>query len=507
MCSFLFKQVKLIIFLTIFLLFLIIIKFSYSSRYLIDFSGNDFSLYTILSERSEKHFVNDIYIDGNILLYDSNSDIYYYSFNDKNDLNKKEIIFDSYMNYDFYIDLSNFDYKIKNNQVFELYIYNSKYYQKANIVFTHLPMINIETSEEIGATNISSKVSMYDPEYKRNNKNYYSSYDSSVKTRGSLSSIYRKKSYKLKFNIDVSVFGLKNNNEWILDSLYSDASKVRNDLSSQIWNDIILDEKNSSIKNNLNCKYVEVFVDGKYYGLYSLKEHIDEKTVNLDNKFMFKGNGYHAMDFSNIYNRSDVIFSNFEFKYPKSDEEYDVFWYFTLSKIKKFYSSYELTDDILYSDFYIRNYIDYNLLRTFTRAVDNSFIKNIYMLYDYDKDKLIIIPWDLDQTFGQIWDAYNTDTYMKVEYDKYDELYYDVYEMFTFRYNRMIRSRYWELRNRCLNIDTINKYLDSYMEILVNSGAAKRDSDSWYQYDVIYEIENIRQWTKNRISFLDEYFK
>ena len=288
-CSFLFKRVKLIIFLTIFFAFLLIVKLSYSDRYLISFFDKGVSLNTILSDRTEKHFVDDIFIDGNILLYDSDSNIYYYSFNDKKDLDKKEIIFNSHINYDFYFDLSNYEYKVKNSQSFDLYVYDSKYYQKVNIVFTHLPMINIEADDEINDTNISSKISLFDPEYKHNNKKYFSSYDSSVKTRGSLSSIYIKKSYKLKFNSDISLFGFRSNDEWILDSLYSDTSKVRSSLSSQIWNDIISDENNSSIKNNLNCKYVEVFVNGKYYGLFALKEHIDEKTVDLENKFMFKG--------------------------------------------------------------------------------------------------------------------------------------------------------------------------------------------------------------------------
>ena len=56
-------------------------------------------------------------------------------------------------------------------------------------------------------------------------------------------------------------------------------------------------------------------------------------------------------------------------------------------------------------------------------------------------------------------------------------------------------------------MDTINGYLDSYKELLVNSGAAKRDSERWYEYDVEFEIEQIREWARRRIEFLDEYFK
>ena len=55
-------------------------------------------------------------------------------------------------------------------------------------------------------------------------------------------------------------------------------------------------------------------------------------------------------------------------------------------------------------------------------------------------------------------------------------------------------------------MDTINSYLDSYKELLVNSGAASRDSERWYEYDVENEIETIREWAGRRIQFLDEYF-
>ena len=71
----------------------------------------------------------------------------------------------------------------------------------------------------------------------------------------------------------------------------------------------------------------------------------------------------------------------------------------------------------------------------------------------------------------------------------------------------LLKNRYWELRTDVITMDTINSYLDSYKDLLVNSGAAKRDSERWYEYDVEFEIEQIREWAKRRIEFLDEYFK
>lgn len=509
MTGYYFKYEKKILFLTfLFILFLVLfICFRASKpKMIINKVNNQQDIENVISNRNFKKLISNVYFDGVPLVYDSNTNVYYYSLSDELDLYSKKITFDSIGKVNYIIDCTDFTNKVKSNQIFNLFVYDFDSYESINIVFTFLPIINIRVDSDIGSSYVSSSFDIYDPDYNINNSEFYNSYNSEVKVRGSLSSVYRKKSYKLTIDDKESLFGMDKNNEWILDSLYSDFSKIRNDLSSSLWNDIISSESNVEIKNDLNCKYVEVFINGTYNGLYSFKEHIDKDTINLQNKFLIKGNGYFLMTFDLLYENNSSSYIDFEFKYPHSLEGYSGFWFPTLIMIKDFYSSNNHNDYIINSKFYIENYIDYNLLRVFTKAVDNSFTKNIYLEYDYVNNKLIIIPWDLDQTFGQIWDGFNTDTYMKYEYEKYDEIYYEIFDIFAPYYNRHLKSKYWQLRKNVFTMNTINSYLDSYEEMLVNSGAASRDSERWYEYDIDFEIEQIREWTKSRIEFLDKYF-
>ena len=138
---------------------------------------------------------------------------------------------------------------------------------------------------------------------------------------------------------------------------------------------------------------------------------------------------------------------------------------------------------------------------------DNDF-KNLYLSM-YDKDsRIIITPWDMDLTWGLKWNDFNdihsifsiNDSQNRNWLD--DSLFVDENDYTMV----LIKKRYWELRKKVITMDTINSYLNSYEELLINSGAAERDSEKWYQYDVQYEIENIREWANHRINFLDEYF-
>jgi len=70
--------------------------------------------------------------------------------------------------------------------------------------------------------------------------------------------------------------------------------------------------------------------------------------------------------------------------------------------------------------------------------------------------------------------------------------------------NRLLIHRYWELREKILTKENFNNLLDNYKDLLTK-GSAKRDSDTWYEYDIEKEIEEIREWLYNRLEYFDKY--
>ncbi len=509
----------LLILIFLFLISTVFFKEDESQEIYVDIGSRTYFSYDIMSTHSVKDdLFDDIFFNDAPLVYSIDNDTYFYSINKDNPtfLNDIDIEFSSDYEINYTIVNSdynkNYNYSINPQNDITILVFNSLYYKEVHVSFTYLPILNINIDDNITNEKKSANLYVYDPYYVDYNGNYYNNFMIDIRTRGSLSSFYPKKSYKIIYKksiIDkVSLLGMAENNEWILDSLYSDPSKVRNMLSSQIWNDIIDNETNSEIRNYLKCNYVELFVNGSYRGLYIFKEQLNENNLNLDKKILIKGNGYKIMSFD--FNTITSIFSdeyiNFEMKYPSSKENSFCFWYFILNRMKNYYSMGYVNDNIMSSTFLFDNISDYKLLLAFTKAVDNNSTKNIYVEYNYLTDKLVFIPWDLDQTFGMSWTDKNDDTYMIYKFDMYNELGVSVYESFSPSFNYKLRKKYFKLRSSILNIENVNNYLNEYQSLLVESGAAKRDSERWYNFDIQYEFDCIRDWTKNRINFLDDYF-
>ena len=126
-----------------------------------------------------------------------------------------------------------------------------------------------------------------------------------------------------------------------------------------------------------------------------------------------------------------------------------------------------------------------------------------------ENSKILITPWDMDLTWGLYWN-FDSDLYSIFSFDRDFEDQWmndNIINGMDEKTLSLLKDRYWELRKNVITIDTINGYLDSYEELLVNSGAAKRDSERWYGYDIEFEIQRIKIWANERIEFLDNYFE
>ncbi len=79
-----------------------------------------------------------------------------------------------------------------------------------------------------------------------------------------------KKPYKIKFSEKVSVFGEEKNKSWVLLALYNDFSYIKDRLAFKLADAIGTDAFVPSYN------YVELYLNGKYNGLYLMTDHVDE---------------------------------------------------------------------------------------------------------------------------------------------------------------------------------------------------------------------------------------
>ena len=286
-------------------------------------------------------------------------------------------------------------------------------------------------------------------------------------------------------------------------------SKIRNKFSSDIWN---LINNNQSIDNDLFGEFVEVFIDDNYCGLYVLKEKVNKKNLSVSNDGLLAKSIAHVDDYikndfmtknlSDVFVKDGSFLGNFEIK-QHSKSSLDSFY----SKLSGFYSS-EYLFDTIDSTFDLKNFLNYRIFLLLTYGDDN-FTKNQYLSMSKNDSKIFITPWDMDLTWGLDWsDGGNLHSIFSMESSSDEEwLNSKIIGKLDDKTLSLLKQRYWELRKDVITMDTINGYLNSYKELLVASGAARRDSERWYEYDVEFEIEQIREWASRRIQFLDEYFK
>lgn len=500
------RNVKIKIFLAILLsLFLYFTLYMFQYNYLADKLCLNF-------ESNEK-----ICLDKSDLFYDKKSDIYYYPI-DKSYLDKKYYFSVKRKNFEeFYINknlISNKKYKIDYENTINYQVKKDEQeIININIKFTNLPIINIQL---VGLINDSYQEAIFE---------IYGPYGSSerdlftkkilIRNRGTTSIKFDKKSYRIEFssskrnNIIEENSPLKDTEDWALDALYSDPSKIRNKLGTDIWN--FINSINNNLAYNMNVIFTELYLNNEYVGLYTVKDLITRKKLNLkqttyeDSSIIVKGINYIPVEWEEKnFNISTEVYNSLEMKYPNNSKYYSKYWPVILDKLTNYYETKENYFENILKTFEADNFLDFKVFSELIAAVDHFFIKNTYFAMPNKDSNVSIIPWDMDLTFGLI---YNGDTELRSE-KKSDYINVPMdYHNFEgdSDYLKAFKERYFYLRKNGLSKEYIINLIDDYVEDIYY--ASLRDSDRWYEYDIIKETEEIKDWVSKRFDYLDKKFK
>lgn len=514
------KRIKNIVFyILVFFLVIVVAYFTIWKNYL-----SDIVMYGI-NGKQEKDIVETIEINNLEVPYDKNSKTFYYPINAEDE--GKDIKFDieitSKNKVRYIIKDQEFDKKatitttVDFNNPIEIYSSNNYIYNKYYIKFTNIPIINISNkSSDVKTEYLYGEVNVVDPNYIQNESEYCLTSKMRIRTRGSSSSYYEKKSYRIKLcednsnnKKDLSLLGMRTDSDWILDSLYTDNSKIRNGMSSDIWN-LINEDVDEGYHVKLNWKFVEVFMYDEYVGLYVLKEPVDEKSLNLNKTsngnsgILLKGIDNYMPDFSEerIKSLNGDVYYGLEIKYPEDLKDNSLYWYKILSKMKNYYSG-NITDEVIEDTFYLENLVNYRLFITAINAVDNYEPKNVYFsLKDFNEDtKLLLTPWDLDLTFGLGWD---NEIGAKDSYEQFG-IVREINIGNSPNYVKKIKQRWSYLRENVFNETIIINLTDRYYKELTLSDAIIRDYNRWKNSDIDVEFKNIKEWCNKRFEVVDRY--
>ena len=503
------------------------------------------------------NLIDNLYIDGTKCGYDEKSRTFYYTmgktpdkelkfyFNAENSQNTKvfaEIYSDSTLS-------ERMDYKFipELNKAYTLKAYAKDSQFDYTIIFTMLPIIQIDNIDDIRDNYRDCTISVTDPDF------MYTGYGSlthsstlffkstaKIHIRGGIARGFPKKSYALKFvdnngaNKDAEFFGLRKSSDWILDAMYIDKARARNRITTDVWHDIdsplyYMTDDMKPQTNGTRGVFVEVFLNNEYMGLYCFTEKIDRKQLQLlkneENEdgnvvlrsLIYKGYTWDEpilfRQYRNFKN-TDWAWGGFEQKYPRPENGGQIDWS-PIAKLVDFGVNSTDEDFAANIDKYIDvdNFVDYTILMCITFAYDNTG-KNAYWsvfdITDENLSKMFITPWDMDATWGGSWEGSKLApdiAWMDSEYEHDSHFFRRLILTNAGGFADKLRVRWEELKNNVLSPKSLYGRFETYFDLFDASGAWERESRRWRECGLDLEGERVyvNRWISDRWDYIDDF--
>lgn len=418
---------------------------------------------------------------------------------------------------------------IEENHVYTLVIYDQDAYQEVNLIVTGTPVCSLDTvsSEMVEDDDDSGDMIeqdtgtfvLFDGTQKYNNAYTIVSDTASFHVRGASSKEFDKKSYSVKLLDEQGgkqkedLLGMGESAKWVLDSLYNEPSKVREQAAYTLWNEIA-DSDQDMDESGAQMEYCEVILNHEYVGLYGLVYPINQDTLNLqDGDILYKVFSWNMDrdDFISHMEAGDTITSNVEIKYPDESDDWTSLWQSIFNYQE--YGSWNVDVSKEMEGIKLDNQLDYYLFLQVTEANDSMFKNAYFVEKESDGGKMTMIPWDLNYTFGDIWmsDAPSmtycdypdvTDTY-GYSLDMQNNLIYNSGDDTT--WNRLC-DLYAQYREDVLSDQNIEDLLENNNTYLITSGALDRDRAIWPESEDTEDITQMVDYVKERLAYLDSYF-
>lgn len=369
-----------------------------------------------------------------------------------------------------------------------------------------------------------------------------------IEIRGQSSQyFYPKKSYSFETrdaqgeNLDVSILGMPEENDWVLYAPYGDKSMLRNVVS--YW-----------ISRNMGqyCTrtvFCEVIVNGDYQGVYVMMEKIkkDQNRVNIatlkpdevlgddltggyivrvdkiDSYFQWNTDGWLSVPDPPYPNAMNIIF---QYYYPDAEDLVSA----QKAYIKNYISETENTltgDDFKDPDHGYNNYlntgsfVDQMLLNELSKEVD-KYRYSTYFFKEKDSDggKLFAGPaWDFNLGYANVdyWQPgveISGWVYPMVEPVEWGIMFWWKRLMEDSYFRSLSKMRWLSLRQNQLTNDKLLFFIDSITTII--DDAQERNYErwpilgeyvwpnyNWQNNSYEDEVDNFRSWLLNRLNWMD----
>ncbi|MFX1259377.1 MAG: CotH kinase family protein [Promethearchaeota archaeon] len=325
-----------------------------------------------------------------------------------------------------------------------------------------------------------------------------------IRIRGVSNADRDKVGYRIELSEQISLLGMRTDDDWQLFAMYQDMTRMKYKLSFDLWNEMQSKNSHTVLPES---RFVNLFINGKFQGLYLLAENDDRKLFGLDKEAQDNSDSSLIFQAKRDIYFTDYDYDDWEQDWPNEDEGIyiiddilpDLIAFVDDTNNETFFDS----NKGIYSKFDKDNLIDFLLFGFFNLHRD-AWNKNFFLIRNTAPNKFYLIPWDFDYSWGQFQDRfYEVDKNPEGYIQYYNKLFERLMNNLDFMYDCKIR--WFELREDIFVEDYILGMLsDMYEEI---EDSIEVDLKLWNS-DVNLEkyVDYLFEWIPERLEFCDSYF-
>ena len=354
-----------------------------------------------------------------------------------------------------------------------------------------------------------------------------------VHYRGATASLHPKKSFSVALidsvgnSSDRNILGIREDDKWILDAMAIDKSRMRNRVCFDIWNEVSSLRSNNMLRNGTVGKFVEVYLNGQYNGLYCLSDKVNRKLLGVKKNKSggVKGVLYKCSrgDTPNHWLRATDIeeegtkWGDWDLEYP---DEYpcEATWQ-PLKTLVTFTDKIDTDSAFVAAHlgdyFHIDNLIDYCLFLQVFALVDNAMHNSFMSCENIQEDtRMWITPWDLDGSFGRDgvsnllnrpgapWLVFQNASPFRNFFDDNEEAL--VAE---------VGKRWNELKDSIYSVEHISDTINHYRDLFIQTNAWTREREKWdgtpveLTENINEELKYMKEWYAMNHQYLCTLFE
>lgn len=422
---------------------------------------------------------------------------------------------------------------IANGQSFSFLALGKNGYGEYNLVFTGLPMITFHGTEYTADDGSQMfALTVYDTDH---DSDWVTTCYTKSRLRGNTSLTYEKKSLRLYLKeikedgtfekCNKNLLGLRDDDDWILNALYADNTRIRDQLCVDLWNEVGAKNQLYGYNYGTDSAMVEVFINDGYQGIYDLMIPVDAKQLGLHPVSEQLAQNVDAVE--RIYKKKysgEWLSSDFTGQLPDSNSpDYRGGFYlkgdtilqneeewkplFRLAALLEADDVAFSTDITTYSD--QQNLIDNWLFYQAIAGFDNENKNYYYVVRNRDgKEYGYFIPWDMNISFGMVYadNVYFSEELASIVTEPVRwQPAQRMIELDVDNSKELLQITWNKWRNSTFSDEAITERIQELEHKVKDSGAFKREDARYPNGNQKEDFSYIYDFAVKRLAYVDGY--